>query len=430
MNLWAIEIYRKKHNKNILKAKVIDTETMQMKWLNSEALYNVILGGNSINNIKIEKDKVVLCNYIESKNKKIKRHFHYRTSENIINEHYVIALNGYKGIYEFLVNHPYNEGAYFLFSGTADDLDNYLYTKGIDWDACSIYNGYVSKSYWGNKKGRNKVYIYNNGTLEELVTSNINKNMLLRDNINCSWCDIEVNSKGLLGLDYIKFNQPVSILPEGVEYVKKQSGKTDCVVFPKSLKYLYDKLFYDSETILQITIQSQLDKIPDGFATDTPIQIFEYPPEFELNTIGKKAFYECNELKTGLICKVKRIEREAFYNTKIEKAVIPMCEYIGKYAFADCEKLKAVKLGENVEVRELAFTNCKNLHKINLEGVTHVGGAAFKNCSNIESVKLPNVKFIGKEAFKGCKKIKEVTINKDAKISSDAFDKDVIIYLE
>lgn len=431
MNLWAISIIRKKHGKKILKAKVVDADTMKMKWFNHQTLYDMISFGTVFNNLGIDGDNVVLINNIDSIDKKLKKAFALVPDENYMQESFAVVLRGYKGIYQFLADNPYHDGGYFLVDGTVDDFENYLDREDINWTNYALYNGYVSKDKWGTKKDRNKIYVYNGSGYEEFVTNNPTKQMILRDKIECKWCDVEINDKGLIGIDYIRFNKENTFLPEGIEYFIRGLGGTYCVVFPKTLKKIYKGAFLDSKDILQVTMQNELDEIPAGFAAKSPLQIFDYPSEFNLNKIGKRAFYLCEDLKSALISKVKVIDEQAFSSSAIEKVVIPLCKSIGRHAFEDCDKLKTVKLGDiPIVINNGAFDGCDKLTQINLDNAVAIGAHAFDGCANLQCVKLPNVEIIGPKAFRGCKKIKEITVNKNAKISQDAFEQDVIIYLE
>ena len=62
--------------------------------------------------------------------------------------------------------------------------------------------------------------------------------------------------------------------------------------------------------------------------------------------------------------------------------------FIHDYAFADCDQLKSVKLGDGVGViYEGAFMNCGQLRLMFFpDNLYQVGDMAFKNCKNLANV--------------------------------------------
>ena len=89
---------------------------------------------------------------------------------------------------------------------------------------------------------------------------------------------------------------------------------------------------------------------------------------------------------------------------------------ISSYAFANCEKLKTVKLGNNFKkISKCAFENCKSLSKINLENIEAIKERAFENCTALKSINLISIKEIDKGAFKGCTGLKTVTLPQNEK---------------
>lgn len=407
MNIWAIQTVRKKRSKTVIKAKVVDLESSQIKWFNQNTLYEILSQGIDIGNLKIDNNKVVLDKYINDK--KFLRYFNKTPyTDGLVKESYVLALKGYKGIYEFLADNPHHDNAYIHLNGTVNDLDRYLGRYNINWERNALYNGIITRDTWGGKKERNKIYIVKGGTIEELISENPSRELMIREQIPCNFCNLEYDNTGMIGVEYIKFNQESTFLGEGIEYFGRSLGGTLAVIMPKSLLKFSTASFKELKDILQITIKSELVEIPDEFAMDTPLQVFEYPPECELISIGDRAFYECNDLRTALISKVAKIGDAAFYNTSVPKVVVPRCKYIGRYAFAGNSKLKVVKIESPCYIHEYAFEDCNNLERIDLESAVVIG---------------PN-------AFKGCKKLKEVTVNSKAKIAKNAFDKNTIVHIK
>ena len=88
---------------------------------------------------------------------------------------------------------------------------------------------------------------------------------------------------------------------------------------------------------------------------------------------------------------LKIIEDSAFQDTSIKIADLSNVTQLGKYVFADCYKLKTVKLNDNLKVIENGlFCDCQSLKKINLpENITKMGGYIFNNCSNLKEINIP-----------------------------------------
>lgn len=83
-------------------------------------------------------------------------------------------------------------------------------------------------------------------------------------------------------------------------------------------------------------------------------------------------------------------------------------KYIGKGAFARCDKLESVTLGSGVKlIDQHALYECSALSDIDLpEGVTTIEAYAFNSCTALESITIPStVTFIGEYAFSNCDKL-------------------------
>ena len=183
---------------------------------------------------------------------------------------------------------------------------------------------------------------------------------------------------------------------------------------------------------------------------------------FDGTTIGKKAFYNCENLSTIDMNDVVDIEDYAFFGctslnqintyevktignsafgsctglTKLNLVPFKNLTSIGNDAFANCKNLKEVSLSENLTtLGKRAFANCHALNEIEIfsdklttipmgafattgittiaipEGVTSIDGAAFNSCKSLEYVKLPStLKTIGAKAFDNTG-VKNVTYN-------------------
>lgn len=216
-----------------------------------------------------------------------------------------------------------------------------------------------------------------------------------------------------------------------------------------------------------------------------PERIIVNEKEYVVTTIGEKAFWWCENLKTiELPDSITSIERKAFwssglreidipknvnrivdtsltgcldltsvsiskenrfysadnqgcvYNKKktvllfaiynVDKVVIPKSvKTIGELAF-DGTTLTSVKIPNSViKIERDAFCDCQYLKSVNIpDSVKNIGGWAFAYCDGLKQVTIgKNVSFLGKYAFENCYMLEKVTIhsNKLKKIGRGAF---------
>ena len=107
--------------------------------------------------------------------------------------------------------------------------------------------------------------------------------------------------------------------------------------------------------------------------------------QYSVTSVGKQAFYYCNNLAT----------------ITIPKSVTS----IGDEAFIGCRSLTSIIIPEGVtSIKSCTFYNCSSLNTITLpESVTSIGIGAFYNCSSLNTITIPeSVTSIGREAFCGC----------------------------
>ena len=136
-----------------------------------------------------------------------------------------------------------------------------------------------------------------------------------------------------------------------------------------------------------------------------------------LNTVGKKAFFECTELREiSLPSSVQVVSDSAFEGcTSLASFTLPAETItLGERAFASCRKLRAFTFGGR-NLRSLpqgAFSSCVLLSAITLpSGLEIVNENAFEQCSSLVSVDLPNgLKQIRASAFSHCKNLVSLSL--------------------
>ena len=99
---------------------------------------------------------------------------------------------------------------------------------------------------------------------------------------------------------------------------------------------------------------------------------------------------------------------------------------IGEYAFADCNNLKSVIIGNGITtIGNYAFYSCEKLSSITIpDSVTSIGDSAFNHCDMLKSVAIPDsVTTIGEKAFYFCRRIKTISMgNRVTSIGDYAFN--------
>ena len=128
----------------------------------------------------------------------------------------------------------------------------------------------------------------------------------------------------------------------------------------------------------------------------------------ELDSIGSKAFWYCNNLKTINI-RGGHIGEYAFHYCKSLQKINLTAKNIGHDAFRDCTNLQELTLNA-WDIDYFAFQNCTSLQKAILD-VKTISYKAFQGCSSLEILDLGNrLTRIDHNAFENCVKLAYVVI--------------------
>lgn len=166
-----------------------------------------------------------------------------------------------------------------------------------------------------------------------------------------------------------------------------------------------------------------------------------------ITQIDEYAFAYCRNLSFEKINlqNVERIEKGAFYGTKINETIIlPNVTYIGYGAFAE-SNISKISINENanteVVIDEIAFYKCANLETVKLpkgaDASVVINKGAFYECTSLSSeayeinfmthyksqygINLDRVKYIGDYAFYGDIELVEVCLDEVGEIGYGAF---------
>lgn len=215
------------------------------------------------------------------------------------------------------------------------------------------------------------------------------------------------------------------------ENVKKIGAFSGCTLLgevniPASVTNIYPQGFDGCSSFTDInvdagnTVYSSIDGVL--FDKDAKTLIMcpyarggDYVIPDSVETVGFGAFRSRRDIKSVIFGKnVKTIEKDAFYNCKIEAAVMPegLCE-IGNYAFEYCNDLRIVYLSNTLErIGKYAFSSCTALENVDLpDSLTEIGDSAFEKCTVLYSVNGgKGLKIIGNMAFGQCPALTQFTL--------------------
>ena len=184
-----------------------------------------------------------------------------------------------------------------------------------------------------------------------------------------------VPSTGSTKFNHISASLPIYVpTPLLSDYRTQWSGMTNIqpdLFFAGGLYYTIDPAKQNA-TVVQH---------PDGVGEYNPLvnvtipeAIEAYGQTFSVDTIGKDAFYGCDELESiTMPNSIVRIEEYAFYNcSAVKKFIIPgNVTFIGQRAFWDCKEMTSLAIYGNVAtIGDYAFRNCSKIASITCEAAT------------------------------------------------------------
>ena len=180
-------------------------------------------------------------------------------------------------------------------------------------------------------------------------------------------------------------------------------GQVKGIEFPSNLEVIQNNAFYSCDSLFQII-----------FANDS-----------KLTTIGKNAFFGCQELtEIQIPSTVTSIGDYAFFSCENLQRVNfekdSQLKVLKKYLFAFCKKLNTIVIPKSItEIETSVFYSCTGLNDVIFEEgskLTTIGSDVFRSCNYLkkfkdESFEIPeNVTFIGDRAFQGCENISSIDL--------------------
>ena len=199
------------------------------------------------------------------------------------------------------------------------------------------------------------------------------------------------------------------------------------VTIPNSVTNISQYAFYYCENLMSAPIPDRVTNIgSSAFSSCKSLTSVTIPAN--VTSIGNGAFNSCSSLTSITV----DTENQAYTSDEsgclFDKSMTKLIHYpagsrlvfytvpnsvtsIVSYAFAYCENLNSITLGDNVRnIDNDAFVHCSSLTSIAIPaGVAKIGDRTFEYCVSLTKVAFPlSMTHIGQSAFLGCSSLKDV----------------------
>lgn len=195
------------------------------------------------------------------------------------------------------------------------------------------------------------------------------------------------------------------VIPDGIHTIAdgafRQEVEIEWVKFPASVKTIGDNAFAYCEGLTRVFFD-------------------DCPERSKLETIGKNAFFGCNNLQCPILPEsLKVIDNNAFaYCNSFQLMCLPEnLEKIGAHAFSCCYKLASVHSSYDYGINR----SCDLVH------LNEIGECAFMGCISLKQVKLGStqLKTIKENTFKNCLNLGRVILDDSLKSEKVCLDDNV-----
>lgn len=240
----------------------------------------------------------------------------------------------------------------------------------------------------------------------------------------------EIKNFAFKGANIIKFIANKNLNSIGVEAFAG-SGLTE-FQYRSSIVTYNDRAFYNCEKLEKfIQVPGDDTVILEGWAILFGKSLFEGCYKLTTVTLPKDTKYLSENsmfLSSGITSLeipkgVNLITTNCFKDTLLASINLRGIKYVSGYAFANCQYLKTVDFGNDLEsIFGNAFMNCKKLTQIRLSPkVVTISDYAFAECSSLTTVDLANVIDINQYSFYKCVQLSSITMEKAKSIHDSAF---------
>lgn len=315
-------------------------------------------------------------------------------------------------------------GGLFVTYNYTDSTATFHILKSLDWVEDILYNGVsilsdLSLSAWGLYAVDYPIGVY---TFEYILKDKEVFNIGNLFYLLCEWATkivIPDSVKYLNGGGSI-YDATVEIeLGNGVEYLGQycldKNGLTISSELPNSLKYIGDYAFETKTNLTSITIPNGVKYIGDkAFYGCTGLTSITIPDS--VTYFGTEIFYGCTELETAILpSTIKSIPNGIFnYCEKLNNITIPSNVInIEEYAFNRCLSLDTMQWEKEgiININGNAFTDT-NFTKLTLpNSVKIIGTTAFASCDNLEEIEIgDNIEVVNTYIFSNSQKLKTIKV--------------------
>lgn len=267
-----------------------------------------------------------------------------------------------------------------------------------------------------------------------LATINISSN---NENFSCDSYGVVYNKDKTVLISYPKGRTNTSFtIPSTVTEIAAHAfygaTKLSSIAIPSTVSVIGEYAFYGCDTLKSITIPASVKRIEKyTFNSCDYLSSIYFASGSQLEYIGNYAFANCNFTSISLPSKLKTIDSDAFYYCDALKTIsIPASvEKIGSYAFEYCYALNTVTFASGSTLKDIgnyAFYDCDVLTSITIpSNIETIGSDAFDDCDKLKTVTFASgsvLKSIGSYAFDDCVALTSITIPSSVeKIGSYAF---------
>lgn len=182
------------------------------------------------------------------------------------------------------------------------------------------------------------------------------------------------------------------VLPEGLDSIGKEAFQKNYiteVTIPESVRAIGVTAFYDNQSLKSVTLNNSMESISQS--------LFNYCQKLavvhggkNVKTIGYRAFYSCDSLRSIKDVVPVTIDREAFSKCqKLESFNFSRIKSIGYESFYQCYGLKEADLTTLTSIDRRSFVSCTGIKKVTFgNGITTIKSDAFNYCHALEEVVL------------------------------------------
>lgn len=171
-------------------------------------------------------------------------------------------------------------------------------------------------------------------------------------------------------------------------YIFSQCTNLSSVTLNNNQQYIYPYMFQECESLKEINLPTSCFYIGHHAFYRSGLESIDLS---NVNQIYAQAFEECTNLKTVKFNETTpsmTISEYAFRRSGLESVVIPdNFKTLGNSLFAECSKLKQVKIGSGLTSIPTSCFYGTSIITITIpSNITYIGGSAFQNCYKLKEV--------------------------------------------